>query len=201
MRVTEFPGMDSWLTSVSTRAASDSESAEVNSSPRRPILMGTMSLAPTSLQTKLSHAHRLGREACVDALVLARQVENEAAEVGDPVSYARALALQGKLLLAQGALQEACTTATRLEVASPESDNAFVVVAIATFQAQLAFFLGSYRDAIKHATAAIAAADASGDDDPARSGAGWNLLCARQPRGPLRAGCHRAAADTERAER
>ena len=87
----------------------------------------------------------------MDALVLARQVENEAAELGDPVSYARALALQGKLLLAQGAVQEACTTATRLEVASPESDNAFVVVAIATFQAQLAFFLGSYRDAITQA--------------------------------------------------
>ena len=122
-----------------------------------------MSLSPTSLQTTLSHAHRLGREASMDALVLARQVEHEAAELGDPVSYVRALALQGKLLLAQGALQEACTTATRLEVASPESDNAFVVVAIATFQAQLAFFLGSYRDAIKHATAAIAAADASED--------------------------------------
>jgi diguanylate cyclase (GGDEF)-like protein len=67
------------------------------------------------------------------------------------------------MFLAQGALQQACTTATRLEVTSPESDNAFVVVAIATFRAQLAFFLGSYRDAIQHATAAIAAADASAD--------------------------------------
>ena len=69
----------------------------------------------TTLHEQITHAHIVGREAFEVGLTLARQAEDEAATTDDAVSAARALALQGKLLLAHGLMEDACTLATRVD--------------------------------------------------------------------------------------
>ncbi len=115
------------------------------------------------LSSKLNRARELRREEGAASLVLAREVARDAADAGDVVTNCRALALQGKLLLTHGALNEAITVAARIDAAPGEGTHPSVAVAVGVFHAQLAFMLGSYREAIVHATQAIATSDASGD--------------------------------------
>ncbi len=113
--------------------------------------------------TYLGDVERVGREHPRRAREIARAVEQGARSAGDRVGMVRALALAGKMAIALGDLDDACSTAARMEPIAIDIDHPCATVAALTFQAQLAFFMGAYRDALTNATRAIAIADGTGE--------------------------------------
>ncbi len=139
------------------------ETVNLNYLARRADSFQVVTTPAAALHSKLLRAARLRREEGAASLALAQEVAHDAMESGDVSVYCQALALQGQLLLIYGDLDQAFALAARIDTVSHGSVDACVTVAVEVFHAQLAFLLGSYRDAIVRATRAIASADANGD--------------------------------------
>ncbi len=117
----------------------------------------------TTLRTTLARARREIIEDPAGAIALTEEAEADARAMGDRIGRVRALVLRGLAMLQEGDLATAfrlCALAENEGAAlrSPDLD-----VEVAGFRAQLAFFTGGYREALEHAHAAIAAADAAAD--------------------------------------
>ena len=122
--------------------------------------MGRPLPATTDPWAELDEARALHHEDPVGALATARRCEGLAREQGDHARIARTLALQGMVTLNQGRLRVAWALAAEAEAAVAGDVEADVEVA--GLQAQLAFFSGAYREALRHAERCIELADASG---------------------------------------
>ena len=127
--------------------------------PGSPTSTGVTSEA-SQLDRLLGVARSLQHEEYHRALAITAEVESEALAVGDRSLGIRARALRGTVLLWRGELADACALAATLDASSP--GHTATDVATSAFRSQLAFYLGSYRDALAFASAAIAVADTGG---------------------------------------
>src|SRR5690349_20125678 len=93
-------------------------------------------------------------EAAVSAEATGRRTHDDGLVV-------RALALQGTIALNRGDLRSALALAT--EADKRASEDGCARAELAALKAQLAFFSGSYADALSHAESAMAIADTFGD--------------------------------------
>ncbi|HMJ34458.1 MAG TPA: diguanylate cyclase [Baekduia sp.] len=113
----------------------------------------------------LDGARAAHHEAPGAAMAVAVRCETHARALGDPAGRARALALQGMITLNRGGMHAAFALAAEAEAeaeAEAAGDSA-ATVEVAALEAQLSFFSGSYRDALRHAERCIAVADGDGD--------------------------------------
>jgi diguanylate cyclase (GGDEF)-like protein len=95
------------------------------------------------------------------ALETAVSAEATGRRTHDDGLVVRALALQGTIALNRGDLRTALALAT--EAGKRASEDGCARAELAALKAQLAFFSGSYADALSHAEAAMAIADTFGD--------------------------------------
>lgn len=103
-------------------------------------------------------------EGPTEAMTAAVKAERVAREAGSSALTARALALQGMVTLHRGGLRPAFTLAAEAAAFARATDDPFAVVEVAALEAHLAFFSGSYREALASAERCVEVADASGDD-------------------------------------
>lgn len=116
-----------------------------------------------ALSDRLDDVERLAREEIARALVEARDAERDAITLGEDALAVRATAVQGEILMAAGAFDEAFAMAPRLHRVDIDHLPAATRASVAVFRSQLAFHSGAYRDALAHATYATEIADRTGD--------------------------------------
>ena len=88
-----------------------------------------------------------------------------AERLDDDALAARAVALKGVVTLNRGELRPAFTLGSRAALFAARTDDDTAHVETAALEAQLAFFTGSYNDALRHALRMIGRADATGRAD------------------------------------
>src|SRR4051812_26023330 len=112
-----------------------------------------------ALALALDEARAIQHEDPYGALAIAERCEGDAKELGAAAAGARALALQGMVLLHRGDMSTAfrLTAAAEALVDAERDDTA--TVEVACLGAQLNFFAGSYGEALRHAQHSIAIAD------------------------------------------
>jgi diguanylate cyclase (GGDEF)-like protein len=117
------------------------------------------------LTRPLEEARAWFHEAPGEAMAVALRVERSARAAGDrPGLVARALALQGMVTLHRGGLRQAFALAAEAAAYGRGVEDPWTVVEVAALEAHLAFFSGSYREALAAAERCVAAADRAGDD-------------------------------------
>jgi two-component system, cell cycle response regulator len=111
----------------------------------------------------LDDARGWHHEAPAEAMAVAVRCEVAARASGDGALVARALALQGMITLNRGGLRPAFGLAAEAAAEVAAVDDSRATVEVAAFEAHLAFFSGSYREALAQAQRAVAVADGAGD--------------------------------------
>jgi diguanylate cyclase (GGDEF)-like protein len=118
--------------------------------------------ATTDAWSALDEARGFHHEDPVAALEIARRCEDRARAEGHGAQLARSLALRGMITLNRGRLRAAFALAAEAEVEAEAAGDGTATVEVAGLNAQLSFFSGSYREALRHAERCIAVADADG---------------------------------------
>jgi diguanylate cyclase (GGDEF)-like protein len=97
------------------------------------------------------------------AMAVALRAERIANQAAHPALRGRALALQTLITVHGGGLRAGFSLAAGAELDAEAGVDATTTVEVAAMGAILAFFSGSYREALRHAERCVATADASGD--------------------------------------
>jgi len=116
------------------------------------------------LAPMLTRARRAYFEESTQVLADAAHWHELACSRGDCVLAARSLAIQGLVWLHRGDLRGALELAVRAEAHVADADDVDARIELLALKSQLAFFTGSYADAVSQAVAGIELADGSGDD-------------------------------------
>jgi diguanylate cyclase (GGDEF)-like protein len=117
--------------------------------------------ATTTAAAELDEARGRHHEDPAGALDAARRWAAAARASGDGAILARALALEGIVTVNQGRLRAAFGLAAEAEALAEATADPAATVEVAGLNAQLSFFSGSYREALRHAERCIAVADGS----------------------------------------
>jgi diguanylate cyclase (GGDEF)-like protein len=112
---------------------------------------------------ELDRARSAYHEDAAEAMAVALRAERAAGEAGHPALRARALALQTLITVHGGGLRAGFALAAGAEVDAEAGGDPTATVEVAAMNAVLAFFSGSYRDALRQAERCVAIADATGD--------------------------------------
>ena len=97
------------------------------------------------------------------SLVAAVRAEAAARSLGDGALQSRALALQGAITLHRGDLEGALALALESERLAEPGDDDVALAELYGLKGHLAFFSGSYSDALRHAELGLTCADRTGD--------------------------------------
>jgi diguanylate cyclase (GGDEF)-like protein len=111
----------------------------------------------------LDRARATYHEDPTGAMAVALRAERVAASAGDVALRGRALALQTLVTVHGGGLRAGFALAAGAEVDAESADDDVTTVEVAAMGAHLAFFSGSYREALRHAERCVAVADGTGD--------------------------------------
>ncbi|WP_051223518.1 GGDEF domain-containing protein [Conexibacter woesei] len=125
--------------------------------------MGYATPEQTAAWAALDAARASYHEDPAGAMSAALRAERVAAEAGDPALRGRALALQTFVTIHGGGLRAGFPLAAAAEVAAEAAGHPVTTVEVAAMGAHLAFFSGSYREALRQAERCVAVADAHGD--------------------------------------
>jgi len=113
----------------------------------------------------LTRARRTYFERPAGVLAEAARCHQFACSRGDSILAGRSLAIQGLVCVHRGDLRGALELAVQAEQHAAGGDDVDARIELLALKSQLAFFTGSYADAVGQATAAIELADSSADDD------------------------------------
>jgi diguanylate cyclase (GGDEF)-like protein len=125
--------------------------------------MGNATPEQTAAWAALDAARASYHEDPAGAMSTALRAERAATESDDPALRGRALALQTLVTIHGGGLRAGFPLAAAAEVAAEAAGHHVTTVEVAAMGAHLAFFSGSYREALRQAERCVAVADAHGD--------------------------------------
>ncbi len=118
-----------------------------------------------AIRRRLLQARHVFLEQPGEALAEAIRCYELARSIGDPATCARARVLQGAVSLHRGDLRGSLELLVEAERHCEECDDLAARTELAAIKAQLAFFTGSYAEAVSHGEQAVQLSDQSGDPD------------------------------------
>ncbi|WCB92230.1 hypothetical protein DSM104299_00920 [Baekduia alba] len=113
---------------------------------------------------QLDQARAAYHEDPTGAMAVALRAERVGNEADDPALRGRALALQTLITIHGGGLRAGFALAAGAEVDAEAAQHPVTTVEVAAMGAHLAFFSGSFREALRHAERCVAVADTTDDD-------------------------------------